>query len=266
MSRDALTYPPDHRHFLQPYLPPAHTPSRNGRPHVTLTFATSLDSSLSLAPGTQTALSGPQSKAMTHYLRSVHDAILVGVGTAIADNPSLNCRLEGVGGYGSEGLYGQPRPVVVDPDGRWDVRGTKVLELASKGRGRAPWVITARTPGTEMVKVLEECGGGFIVLDLDTDGRIGWQRILEMLGEKDIGSVMIEGGGTVINTLLATENSRLVDSVIITIAPTWLGRGGVVVSPERADGPACPVARLNTTTWHQSGDDVVLGGFLNTQH
>jgi len=202
---------------------------------------------------------------MTHYLRSLHDAILVGVGTAIADNPSLNCRIEGVGGYGVEGLDGQPRPVVVDPDGRWDVRGTKVLELACKGKGRAPWVITARTPRTEMVKVLEECGGGFIILERDANGGIGWQRIMMALGEKGISSVMIEGGGKVINTLLATENSHLVDSVIITIAPTWLGRGGVVVSPKRANGPACPVARLNTTTWHQLGDDVVLGGFLNTQ-
>ncbi|GAB7346362.1 hypothetical protein MBLNU457_5070t1 [Dothideomycetes sp. NU457] len=264
MSRDALAYPSDHRAFLKPYLPASHTPSQSGRPHITLTFATSLDSSLSLSPGTQTALSGPQSKAMTHYLRSVHDAILIGVGTAIADNPSLNCRLEGVGGYGREGLYGQPRPVVVDPEGRWDVRGTKVLDLASKGKGRAPWVVTARTPRAELVQVLEGCGGGFIVLDRDADGRVGWQRIVEVLSEKGIGSVMIEGGGTVINTLLAAENSHLVDSVIVTIAPTWLGRGGVVVSPERANGPTCPVARLNTTMWHQLGDDVVLGGFLNT--
>lgn len=265
MSRDALNYPSEQRSFLDPYLPPARTSTQNGKPHVTLTFATSLDSSLSLAPGTQTALSGPQSKAMTHYLRSVHDVILIGVGTAIADNPSLNCRLEGVGGYGREGLFGQPRPVVVDTEGRWDVRGRKVLDLASKGRGRAPWIITARTPGAEMVKVLEECGGSFIVLDRDEDGRINWQQIVDVLSEKGIGSVMIEGGGTVINTLLAGDNSHLVDSVIITIAPIWLGRGGVVVSPERAKGPACPVGRLNTTTWHQLGDDVVLGGFLNTR-
>ena len=264
MSRDALKYPPSSRDFLTPYLPPPRT-SDHTKPHLTLTFATSLDSSLSLAPGTQTALSGPQSKAMTHYLRSRHDVILIGVGTAVADNPSLNCRFDGVGGYGGEGLQGQPRPVVVDPEGRWDVRGTKVLELAAMGRGKAPWVVTAREPAREVVEALQSLGGGFIVLERGADGGIGWEDIVRALGERGIESVMVEGGGQVINTLLSAQNSHLVDSVIVTIAPTWLGSGGVVVSPERSDGPVCPVARLNTTTWHQLGDDVVLGGFLNTK-
>ncbi|KAJ8108835.1 hypothetical protein ONZ43_g6305 [Nemania bipapillata] len=71
---------------------------------------------------------------------------------------------------------------------------------------------------------------------------------------------MIEGGGAVINSLLG-ENADLVDSVIVTIAPVWLGEGGVVVSPPRTTrGADRPVARLSDTKWVPLGEDVVLCG------
>lgn len=267
-KREELLYPKEGRVLLERYLPT--NQSKNAAlPFVTLTFATSLDSSLSLAPGVQTALSGPQSKAMTHYLRCRHDAILVGVGTAIADNPSLNCRIQGVGGYGGDGLVGQPRPVVVDPHGRWQLNAeTKILNLARQGRGKAPWIITSKTPGPENAKLLEEVGGCYIVLEAHSQGSeqkvtIPWLDMLKAVRAKGVDSIMIEGGGVIINSLLSVENAELIDSVIVTIAPTWLGQGGVVVSPPRAEGSSLPVARLKQTKWQQLGDDVVLCGVLN---
>jgi 2,5-diamino-6-(ribosylamino)-4(3H)-pyrimidinone 5'-phosphate reductase len=77
--------------------------------------------------------------------------------------------------------------------------------------------------------------------------------------------VMVEGGADVINELLKPQYADLVDAVIITIAPTWLGRGGVVVSPERrvdGSGNAVNAARLERTVWTQMGEDVVLCGKL----
>lgn len=268
-TRAELLYPKADRDFLESFLPQERNSSCNPSdarlPWVTLTFATSLDSALSIAPGVQTALSGPESKAMTHYLRSRHDAILIGVGTAVADNPSLNCRLSGVGGYGGEGLAGQPRPVVIDPHGRWQLNATtKILNLARQGQGKAPWVVTTIEPDPERARLLEEVGGGFIVMDGDgSDERsaLRWKSILQAIRAKGIGSIMIEGGGGVINAILSTENASIVDSVIITIAPTWLGQGGVVVSPPRTAGQnALPVARLKQTVWRQLGDDCVLCG------
>ncbi|KAH0338196.1 riboflavin-specific deaminase, partial [Aureobasidium melanogenum] len=268
-SRGELLYPEDDREFLEPYLPAVDRGSTDSAvPFVTLTFATSLDSALSLAPGVQTALSGPQSKAMTHYLRCRHDAIMVGVGTAIADNPSLNCRIQGVGGYGGEGLTGQPRPVVIDPQGRWQLTSeTKILNLARQGRGRAPWIVTAKTPSAENAKLLEEVGGCYIVLrsqaqTSESKTSIAWLDILQTIKERGIESIMIEGGGVIINSLLSTENADLINSVIVTIAPTWLGQGGVVVSPPRSESSSLPVARLQRTKWQQLGDDVVLCGTL----
>ncbi|KAL4987209.1 dihydrofolate reductase-like domain-containing protein [Aspergillus falconensis] len=262
---DALTFPSSETPFLEPYLPEP-KPNNNGLPFTTLTFATSLDSSLALSPGTRTILSGPQSKAMTHYLRCHHDAILIGVGTAIADNPGLNCRIHGVGGYGGERLQGQPRPIVLDPSARWEFdEQSKILQLAGDGRGRAPWIITGPgvTVSEDRKRLLERYGGKFIFLDVIEGKGFDWADLLRCLKTEGLGSVMIEGGGSVINSLLEPGLQHLIDSVIVTIAPTWLGQGGVVVSPKRRfdeNGTAIAALRLNDVKWHPFREDVVLCG------
>lgn len=352
MSKETLSFPESHRPFLDPYLPPTSrdndydndngSGSGSGKDgiFVTLTFATSLDSSLSIAPGTRTVLSGPQSKAMTHYLRSKHDAILIGVGTAVADNPGLNCRLHGVRGYlghdlghgqgrGHSGTAqghsgegkaqgegegegdGQPRPVVIDPSGRWDItQDAQILRLVREGCGLAPFILTMKEVDDRRREVLEAHGGKYIILpsatvtatgpgtgpvtgseaeseagtgtsagtstgagtDARTEakaenatGRLEWPTIFKTLKSHGLNSVMVEGGSGVINTLLEPDSQTLVDSVIVTIAPTWLGQGGVVVSPKRrfdASGAAIPASRLKDVKWHPFGEDVVLCGRL----
>ncbi|KAL6239220.1 hypothetical protein BDW75DRAFT_199208 [Aspergillus navahoensis] len=262
---DALTFPSSETPFLEPYLPKPKT-NKDDLPFTTLTFATSLDSSLALSPGTRTILSGPQSKAMTHYLRRHHDAILVGVGTATVDNPGLNCRIQGTGGYGGEGLQGQPRPIVLDPSARWEFdEQSKILQLAGEGRGRAPWIMTGSgvTVPEERKRILERYGGKFISLDVIEGKGFDWADLLRRLKTEGFESVMIEGGGTVINSLLGPEFQHLIDSVIVTIAPTWLGQGGVVVSPKPrfdVNGAAVAASRLKGVQWHPFGEDVVLCG------
>lgn len=271
--RDALEFPESDRVFLEPHLPSQDgTTPRANMPFTTLTFATSLDSSLALSPGARTVLSGPQSKAMTHYLRSRHDGILIGVGTALADDPGLNCRIAGVGGYGTEGLDGQPRPIVIDPTCRWDFsEDSKLFQLCRQGRGRAPWVVTTlQELPAEKKALLEKYGGRFISLEIKTlngHHRIDWEDLLSTLSKNGLRSVMIEGGGQVINSLLAPTSMSLVDSVIVTIAPTWLGQGGVVVSPARrfdGEGNAMSAARLRNVKWYPFGEDVVLCGQMKS--
>ena len=271
---EKLTFPSEDAARLEPYLPPrigAETnisiTSTKAKPFVTLTFATSLDSSLSLAPGVRTRLSGPKSKAMTHYLRSRHAAILVGVSTVLADDPALNCRIEGV--------TSQPRPIVIDPHARWvPARSNKVFEVTRNSAGLAPFVFTARPISeipTESKEILEEHGGRYFQLPAtasedDTHRmRFDWHSIVHELEVNDLPSVMVEGGAQVINSLLHPRYHDLVDSVIVTIAPTWLGQGGVVVSPERtvdSEGTPISAARLSSIIWHPFGEDVVLCGRL----
>ncbi|OTA93020.1 hypothetical protein M434DRAFT_396030 [Hypoxylon sp. CO27-5] len=310
MAELPLVFPLAERERLEPHLPPLSVDTRDGgedisnRPFVTLTFATSLDSALSLGPGIRTALSGPQSKAMTHYLRSRHDAICVGVGTAIADDPGLNCRLAaeypnletspnastaGVGallGLASlptgesmsketPHLYTkhQPRPIVIDPKLRWNFTSeSKVMKLARAGRGLAPYIITSvHHHPREQEKLLEELGGKFITLSetgFKESKRFNWSVILAVIQDQGLQSLMIEGGGEVINSLLSQGNAGLIDSVIVTVAPTWLGQGSVFVAPPRKTGPdgkPKAVARLSDTTWIPLGEDVVLCGKIAPQ-
>lgn len=132
----------------------------------------------------------------------------------------------------------------------------------------APWIITATEPSETKAEVLRAAGGEYIVLPSREQGgtqTIPWATIFEELQRRKIMSVMIEGGGAVINSLLSSFNTHLIDSVIVTIAPTWLGLGGVVVSPPRTvehGRELSPVTRLKHTQWHQLGDDVVLCGVL----
>ncbi|KAF4994744.1 hypothetical protein FGRMN_5598 [Fusarium graminum] len=261
-----LSFPPSSAAMLESRLPPTIASPSLSRPFVTLTFATSLDSSLSLAPGVRTRLSGPDSKAMTHYLRSRHAAILIGVSTLLADSPALNCRIVGA--------TSQPRPIVIDPHLRWTPSHTdKVLEVARLGNGLAPFVLTGvdvRSLPSTSVALLEQHGGKYIHVPAMPSSnnrmRFDWNDVFNALFREDLVSVMVEGGGQIINSLLDSRFHDLVDSVIVTIAPTWLGQGGVVVSPERAQdtaGVPIPVARLSNVSWHPFGEDVVLCGELH---
>lgn len=268
LPSNTLRFSHEYRAVLEPYLPPRnleHDPSGQRLPHVTLTYATSMDSSLTLAPGLQTIVSGPESKAMTHYLRSRHDAILIGVGTATADDPGLNCRLEGVGGFGGLGWEGQPRPVIIDPGARWLITPeSRIITTVREGKGKGPWVIIA--PGFPMdptrLEMLKFYGGKYLGLtEFDKRWQLRWEAILKALAAEGIRSVMIEGGGKVINDLLHTDHTHLIDSVIVTIAPTYLGGGGVLVSPapkHDAAGRPQPVLRFKDVKWQPMGQDVVM--------
>ncbi|KAK1831404.1 dihydrofolate reductase-like domain-containing protein [Podospora conica] len=253
---DQLTFPSSLIPLFTPYLPPSPPPSSTPRPpFLTLTFATSLDSSLSLGPGLRTALSGPASKSMTHFLRSRHAAILIGVSTAVADDPGLNCRLP-------DGAH--PRPVILDPRARWRPSAdAKVLALARAGYGLGPLVLVGEgvVVDGETRGVVEGSGGRFVGVRVGEGGRFAWRDVLEVLGGEGLGSVMVEGGGEVINGLLGVGGREVVDVVVVTVAPTWLGRGGVVVAPEREErGRAA--ARVEGGRWIPLGEDVVLCGRL----
>lgn len=231
---------------------------------------------------------------MTHFLRSRHDAILVGVGTAVADDPGLNCRLEvDAGKYHhqqqQQQLQHHPRPVVIDPGARWAVsEESKVVKLAKEGKGKGPWVLYAEGGGNvdmtvtvdeERRRVVESVGGRYIPVPMiarepsnagDASANRAWfgawESVLAVLREQGVESLMVEGGGRVINDLLELANSGvdIVDSVIVTIAPVWLGLGGVTVAPDRpVNGQGkggLPGPRLEDVRWVQMGEDMVLCG------
>ncbi|KAK9459757.1 dihydrofolate reductase-like domain-containing protein [Lipomyces oligophaga] len=252
----------DEAHF-EPYLASSedrHYASRASRkPHVTLTYAQSLDSRIAAKPGTRTVLSGSESKTMTHYLRSRHDAILVGVNTFIADNPTLNCRYPVKGKSVCEA---SPQPIILDPSFRAGLsQNSAVMLAAQEGAGKAPWVLVSRScyermeaggsAETELAKAEREKLAGVQLIPIaaftgqrgDAWKRVAWKEILCALADRGIQSLMVEGGSQVICDLLdliadnGSETERLgnatVDSLIVTIAPVYLGREGIEASPRQ---------------------------------
>jgi 2,5-diamino-6-(ribosylamino)-4(3H)-pyrimidinone 5'-phosphate reductase len=196
---------------------------------------------------------------MTHYLRSQHDAILIGANAAIVDNPSLNCRhvpLEGQPAH-------HPIPIILDPSARWEAPyESKVLRLARDGMGQGPLWVMQRNGGGDAVRRILEAGGDSVVLGPGlrvADGGVEWGVLLESLAARGIRSVMVEGGAKVIMDLLKEGNQRFVSSVIVTVAPVWLGEGGVTVRPPKRE-VGMEAGRLRGVKWLPMGEDVVMAG------
>lgn len=212
---------------------------RTGRPFVTLSYAQSLDGSIAYRPGRPLALSGPQAMAMTHGLRASHEAILVGIGTVLADNPRLTVRL--VAGA-------DPQPIVVDSRLRFPPYANLLKNL------RSPWIATNEGADAGRQQSLEAAGARILRLP-GSNGWVDLAGLLEHLGSLGINSLMVEGGGQIITSFLA---SRLVDQVVLTIAPLLVGGLRVVNHLGHSSQRRFP--RLKNLSYQQLGDDLVLRG------
>ncbi|KAI0692946.1 dihydrofolate reductase-like domain-containing protein [Cytidiella melzeri] len=236
------------------------------RPHVTLTFAQSIDAKIAGAGGRQLILSGKESMVMTHWMRTMHDAILVGIGTALNDDPQLNTRHLPALPAGTAQRYHLPRPVILDSHLRLSPT-CKLLMNYREGRGRRPWVFGSMpTSKVEMSNwnsrkdALERAGARVHSVPSE-DGYISLSELLEALKTLGIRSLMVEGGARVIQSFLKETQScaggtaiPVVDTVIITVAPIIVGAGGV--------GYVCDLtaqlAKLHHTKTEAFGCDVVM--------
>ncbi len=225
---------------LQPTtLPTPHLKPHPTRPAVTLSYAQSLDGSITTRRGQPTAISGDASLKLTHQLRAGHDAILVGIGTVLSDNPRLNVR---------QAQGRDPLPIILDSKLRFPLNA-RLLQ-----NNRRPWIATSLSAQQEKQAALEAAGATVIRFPVDEQGRVDLHAVLLKLGEAQIHSVMVEGGAQVITTFLA---SQLVDRVVLTIAPTFIG-GYHAVGALSGNGRLHP--RLINTHTTQMGNDLIVFG------
>lgn len=184
------------------------------RPFVTVTYAQSLDGCLAGEPGRPLALSGPEALAFTHQLRAAHAAILVGLGTVLADDPQLTVR---------HAAGPNPQPVVVDSHLN--------LPLAARLL-RHPthtlWVAATAAAPPERVSALEALGAQVLRLPADAQGRVALPALLAALGARGVATLMVEGGARVITAFLT---QGLADRLTVTIAPRLLGGVRAVAAP-----------------------------------
>ncbi len=178
-------------------------PARASRPAVTLTYAQTLDGCIATAERRTLTISSPSSQVLTHRLRARHDALLVGVGTVLADNPRLTVRLV-------EGP--DPRPIVLDttartPPGSQLLRGPQSL-----------WILCAPDAPLDRRRALEASGARLLETPRAADGRLDLAAALARLRSEGVQRLMVEGGANVITAFL---QARAMDAVLLTIAPRW---------------------------------------------
>ncbi|WFD27326.1 hypothetical protein MNAN1_002322 [Malassezia nana] len=197
----------------------AHRPCTrsDGRPWITLTYAQSRDGKIAGAHKQPLRLSGPASMHMTHRLRAAHDAILVGVGTMLADNPRLNVRIDGYDGP-------SPRPVVLDSS----LRTPPSCRLWQVAESLRPLVLAAaplcdKEAWNERRRALEAAGAHVRILPRH-GAVLAWEAIIDALAAEGVRALMVEGGAGVIDGLL--QSQVVPDVVIVTVSPVLVGEQG----------------------------------------
>ena len=175
--------------------------------HVTLKLATSLDGRIATASGESRWITGPAAREAVHRLRARHDAVLVGVDTALADDPALTVRLHGHDGP-------QPARVVLDSRQRL----TTECKLVATARNIATYVICIDPPQPRLT------GAGVKVIQVEAAGeRPDLHAALRALAGQGIKRLFVEGGGQVAASFL---RCGLVDVLEWFRAPVMLGGEG----------------------------------------
>ena len=183
-----------------------------GRPLVTLKLASTLDGRIALGNGESQWITGPEARARGHLLRAEHDAILVGIGTALADDPELTCRLPGMAGRS---------PVRLVLDSR--LRLPAGSRLVSGAKDHPLWLLAA--PGQDNA-ALRQLGAEILPAPLDGQGRIALAPALQALAQRGITRLLVEGGSGIATAFLA---AGLVDRLAWFRAPNVIGGDGLPV-------------------------------------
>jgi diaminohydroxyphosphoribosylaminopyrimidine deaminase / 5-amino-6-(5-phosphoribosylamino)uracil reductase len=186
--------------------------ARWGRPHVTLKWAATMDGKIADGQGTSKWITGPGARLEAHRLRSRADAVVVGIGTALADDPALDVRL------------GAPWPrepfrVVVDSTARLPI-ASRVIR-GSDGMGHPERAVIAITDAADPERIAGlEARGVTIVRCKAQDGRVDVVDLLARLGALDVIGVLVEGGSQLAGAFL---EAGVVDRVVAFAAPLLLG-------------------------------------------
>jgi diaminohydroxyphosphoribosylaminopyrimidine deaminase / 5-amino-6-(5-phosphoribosylamino)uracil reductase len=221
--------------------------ARIGRPLVLLKSAVSLDGRSATARGDSRWISSETSRALAHRWRAEFDAVCVGIGTALADDPLLTARdLEPA----PEAPPRQPTRVVFDSEARLPLSARLVESIAM-----APLLVFASPAApAERSRALQEAGAEVVVCDGDPQARV--EAALAELGRREITSVLLEGGPTLAGSFL---DAGEVDELRLFIAPIVLG--GTGAKPLAGGRGAALVADATPALamdWERSGGDLLI--------
>jgi diaminohydroxyphosphoribosylaminopyrimidine deaminase/5-amino-6-(5-phosphoribosylamino)uracil reductase len=217
----------------------------SGLPFVTLKLAASLDGKIATATGDARWISCEESRATVHLLRNKYDAVLVGAGTIIADDPQLTCRIP----KGRD-------PWRIGLDARLRIPVT--AKFLNQAGGDKNIIVTSRDAPAAKVRSLEHLGATVWRLPLK-QGSLPWSSVLKKLGAMGIVSVLIEGGAI---TAASALKAKIVDKMLLFYAPKILGGDAHYMIDNlgiRRLGQSVVLQRLEIK---KSGTDLLVSGYL----
>lgn len=220
-------------------------------------------------PGTRTQISGYQSSGLTHSLRALHDAILVGIGTVLADDPRLSTRLDKVTrNIVNDALEKHtrvlkypdacPTAVVLDSHLRTPPSAKFLSQPHCADATRRPLVFTRKSEATNPNYIPLDNQADIVPVDTDNAGQgtmLNLVSVVDHLNQMGVNSVMVEGGPSVLTSFIA---AGLCDLLIITLAPVIFGKGVSFAGNQSVAQSS--ITRLHQPQWIQLGDDMVLIG------
>lgn len=231
------------------------TVALHGRPLVELKAAVTLDGRIATRTGDSKWITGEAARAEAHRLRARADAVMVGVGTALADDPRLDVRVPLPGGEPA------PRPIRIIVDSA--LRTPLEAHVVRTAREHPTWI--AHGTGADPGRRAALAAAGVVLLEIPAGARGGLElaALLGELARRDVLRVLVEGGGRLHGALL---DAGLADRVSVFVAPVILGDPG---APGLATREAPPTAiasalRLERVTVERHGADTLVRGHLRT--
>lgn len=219
------------------------------RPRVTLSYAQTLDGRIATRSGSSRWISSPESLLFAHEMRAGNDAILIGAGTACLDNPSLTVR---------HVTGDDPLRVIVDSS----LRTPLTSAVFANGTAGNTLVATTESAPENRCARARNLGAKVVRFPRDGEGRVALKAVFDELGELGVSSVMVEGGSSLITSLL---RERLVDGLAVCVAPKILGKGVEAIGELGIRNLDDAVSIVNVTL-QQYGPDMVISGDLRYRY
>lgn len=182
---------------------------KNRRPFITLKGAASIDGRIATSSGDSQWISGDESLLLAHRLRNTHDAILVGVGTVLSDDPLLTTRIPGKNTH-------NPVRIILDSSARTPVN-SQVMKRVSDAQ---VLIVAGQEAPRKNIEALQSGGATVIQCLMDSSGNLDLFELMNHLVERRILTLLVEGGGHVTGSFLSRN---LVDRIRLVFAPLVIG-------------------------------------------
>jgi diaminohydroxyphosphoribosylaminopyrimidine deaminase / 5-amino-6-(5-phosphoribosylamino)uracil reductase len=213
-----------------------------GRPLVTLKLAATLDGRIATASGESQWITGEAARQRAHLLRATHDAVMVGVGTVVADNPQLTCRLPGLEAR-------SPVRIVIDGS----LRVPLTANLIAEAKAVPTWIVHRHGADAARCQALRDCGVELIEVPVSESVEMDLTVAFTELGKRGLTRVLVEGGAKLAGELM---EEGLVDRLAWFHAPRLIGGDGLPAIEAFGVGALASAPTFKRLSLETIGDDV----------